>query len=157
MLKNYLKLAAAVLVSEGVGIIGSFFTAPAIPGWYQGLNKPEFAPPNWVFAPVWTALFLLMGIAAWLVWKKGFDRQDVKVALGVFLGQLVLNLLWSIIFFGSRNPGFAFAEIVLLWLTILLTVVSFWKISKLAAWLLLPYLLWVTFAAVLNFAIWRIN
>ena len=151
------KLIIAVGVSELAGIIGSVFTAPAIAGWYTTLARPELAPPNWVFGPVWTTLFALMGVTAFLVWKKGLDRKDVKIALGIFLGQLVLNTLWSIIFFGLHNPGAAFVEIIFLWLAILATIIAFAKISKLAAWLLVPYILWVSFAVYLNYAIWILN
>lgn len=154
---DYLKLIAAVAVSELAGIAGSVFTAPSIAGWYAGIVKPAINPPPWVFAPVWTALFALMGIAAFLVWRSGWERKDVKIALGIFLGQLILNTLWSIIFFGLQSPGGAFFEIVILWLAILATMLAFAKISKRAAWLLAPYILWVSFAAYLNYAIWVLN
>lgn len=154
---NILKLIIAIAVSVSAGGIGSVFTTPSITGWYAELIKPEIAPPNWVFGPVWTTLFILMGIAAFLVWKKGFDRAGVKTALGIFLGQLVFNTLWSVIFFGLHSPGGAFVEIVFLWLSILATILAFVKISRPAAWLLLPYILWVSFAAYLNFAIWTLN
>ncbi|MFA6338636.1 MAG: TspO/MBR family protein [Candidatus Paceibacterota bacterium] len=156
-LNNTFKFIIAIVVSELAGIIGSVFTTPSIAGWYAGIVKPALNPPAWVFGPVWTTLFVLMGIAAFLVWKKGLDRRDVKIALGIFLGQLVLNTLWSIIFFGLHSPGSALVEIVFLWLGILATIVAFYKISKLAAWLLVPYILWVSFAAYLNYAIWSLN
>ncbi|MBI2610125.1 tryptophan-rich sensory protein [Candidatus Giovannonibacteria bacterium] len=164
-LNNFFKLIIAIGVSELAGIIGSFFTVSVIPNWYGGLVKPALNPPAWVFGPVWTTLFVLMGIAAFLVWKKGLDRRDVKIALGIFLGQLVLNMLWSIIFFGStsltlnglNNIGIAFVEIIFLWLAILATIIAFAKISKPAAWLLVPYILWVSFAAYLNYSIWVLN
>lgn len=157
MSKNFLKLIIAIVGSEAAGIIGSIFTISSIPTWYAMIAKPEFAPPNWLFGPVWTTLFALMGIAAFLVWKKGTERKDVKVALGIFVLQLVLNTLWSIIFFGLRSPGGAFIEIIFLWLAILWTIVAFHKISKAAAYLLIPYILWVSFAAYLNYAIWILN
>ena len=157
-INNFLKLVIAIMVSECAGVIGSFFTMPAIQsGWYTGLVKPALNPPAWVFGPVWTTLFALMGISAFLIWKKGLDRRDVKIALGIFLGQLVLNTLWSIIFFGLHSPGGALVEIAFLWLAILATIVTFYKISKPAAWLLLPYILWVSFAMYLNYAIWILN
>lgn len=156
-MRQPLKLIIAIIVSEGAGIIGSFFTTPSIPGWYRGLAKPELAPPNWIFGPVWTTLFLLMGIAAFLVWKRGLDRRNVRIALGIFLIQLALNTLWSVIFFGLQNPGLAFAEIIVLWLAILATIIAFAKISRTAAWLLVPYILWVSFAGYLNYAIWMLN
>jgi tryptophan-rich sensory protein len=154
---NILKLIVAIVVCQIAGIIGSLFTAPTIDGWYASITKPAFNPPAWVFAPVWTTLFVLMGIAAFLVWQKGLEHRQVRIALGIFLIQLVLNTLWSIIFFGFRSPGGAFIEILLLWLAILATIISFSRLSKLAAWLLAPYILWVSFAAYLNFAIWTLN
>ncbi|MGE5392500.1 MAG: TspO/MBR family protein [Candidatus Saccharibacteria bacterium] len=156
-MKNFWKLILAIVVCEGAGLIGTIFTTPAIPGWFKTLSRPDFAPPNWLFAPVWTTLFLLMGIAAWLVWRRGLNEPGVKKALGIFVLQLVLNVGWSAIFFGLKNPGLAFVEIILLWLAILWTVIVFARISKPAGWLLLPYIAWVTFASVLNFAIWRLN
>lgn len=153
----FLKLFFAIVISEAAGIIGSLFTASAIPGWYAGLVKPEFNPPNWVFGPVWTTLYALMGIAAFLVWKRGSERREVKTALAIFVGQLALNTLWSIIFFGLNNPGAAFIEIILLWIAIAITIAVFAKISRAAAWLLVPYLLWVSFAGYLNYAIWALN
>ncbi len=168
-INNTFKLIIAIVVSELAGIIGSGFTTPSIAGWYAGIVKPALNPPAWVFGPVWTTLFALMGIAAFLVWKKGLDRKDVhpvryskqsngvKIALGIFLGQLVLNTLWSIIFFGLHSPGGALIEIVFLWLAILATIIAFYKISKPAAWLLVPYILWVSFAMYLNYSIWVLN
>jgi tryptophan-rich sensory protein len=156
-INNISKLIIAIMISEFAGIIGSVFTTPSIPGWYSGIIKPDFNPPEWVFGPVWTTLFALMGIAAFLVWKKGLDRRDVKIALGIFMGQLVLNTLWSIIFFGFKSPGVAFVEIIFLWLAILATIIAFAKISKPAAWLLVPYILWVSFAAYLNYSIYALN
>lgn len=156
-MSNTLKLIIAIVVSELAGIIGSVFTTPSIAGWYAGIVKPALNPPAWVFGPVWTTLFALMGIAAFLVWKKGLDRRDVKIALGIFFGQLVLNTLWSIIFFGLHSPGGALIEIVFLWLAILATIIAFAKISKPAAWLLVPYILWVSFAGYLNFSTWQLN
>lgn len=150
------KIIIAIIVSQLAGIIGSIFTTPAITGWYATIAKPEFAPPNWVFGPVWITLFALMGIAAGLVWAKGLERKDVRIALGVFVGHLVLNTLWSIIFFGLKSPGGAFIEIVFLWISILASTVLFAHISKPAAWLMLPYILWVTFAAFLNYSIWML-
>ncbi len=151
------QLSIAVLLSEAAGIVGSIFTTPAIPTWYAALVRPEFAPPNWVFAPIWTTLFALMGIAAFLVWNKGLDHRNVKIALSMFIVQLILNIFWSIIFFGMHNPGAAFVEIIVLWLAILYTIITFAKVSRSAAWLLVPYILWVTFAGYLNYSIWILN
>jgi len=125
---------------------------PSIEGWYAGLVRPELSPPNWVFAPVWTTLFLLMGLAAGIIWIK----KDYR-GLAVFGLQLVLNIVWSVIFFGLRSPGGAFIEIFFLWLAILATIIVFAKTSKVAAWLLVPYIIWVTFASYLNFMIWSLN
>lgn len=154
---NWVKLITAVVGSELAGIIGSVFTVSSIPTWYAGLVRPELSPPNWIFGPVWTTLYALMGVATFLVWRKGLNRRDVKIALSLFLGQLFLNSLWSILFFGLQNPGAALVEIAFLWVAILATCIAFAKISKPAAWLLLPYLVWVSFAAYLNYAIWTLN
>jgi len=156
-LGNVYKLLIAICISELAGVIGSLFTVSSIPNWYSTLAKPALNPPGWVFGPVWTTLYALMGIAAWLVWKSGWGRKEVKVALGVFGIQLFLNAAWSIIFFGLKSPGWALIDIVLLWLAIIWTIVVFYKISKPAAYLLLPYLLWVSFASYLNYSIWMLN
>lgn len=155
--KDWLALAGFILLSEGAGALGSVVTVPSISGWYATLAKPEFAPPNWVFGPVWTTLFLLMGLAAFLVWRKGVERHAVRIALGLFLLQLILNTLWSFIFFGLQSPGMAMIELAFLWLAILATIVVFAKVSRIAAWLLVPYIAWVSFAAYLNYAIWTLN
>jgi translocator protein len=155
--EDIFKLSAAVIVSELIGVVGSFFTIPSIPSWYAHLEKPTLAPPNWIFGPVWTTLFALMGIAAFLVWRKGFALKNVRISLGIFFSQLVLNILWSIIFFGWHSPGGALVEIIFLWLAIAATIVVFNKVSKPAAWLLVPYILWVSFAAYLNYSIWHLN
>ena len=156
-LQNIVKLGAAICVAELAGIIGSLFTASSVSGWYMGLVKPALNPPSWVFGPVWTTLYALMGIAAFLVWRRGLARREVKIALGVFLGQLVLNTLWSILFFGLQRIDLALIDIVFLWLGILATIITFAKLSKPAAWLLVPYLLWVSFATYLNGALWMLN
>lgn len=151
------QLIIAIGVCEFAGAIGSLFTVRAIPVWYGTLEKPALNPPSWVFGPVWTALYALMGISAFLVYQKGWNRKDVKFALGVFGVQLLLNALWSIIFFGLRQPGIACVDIVLLWISILFTMMFFAKISKPASWLLLPYLVWVSFASYLNISIAMLN
>ena len=151
------KLIISIAVPELAGIIGSVFTVPSIAGWYAGIVKPALNPPAWVFGPVWTALFALMGISAFLIWKKGLERRDVKIALCIFIGQLILNTLWSVIFFGLRSPAGAFVGLVILWLAILATIIAFAKISRPAAWLLVPYILWVSFAGYLNYSIWQLN
>jgi translocator protein len=156
-ISSFLKLALCIALSQAAGLIGSFFTVSAIDSWYKTLARPEFAPPNWVFAPIWTTLYFLMGIAAFLVWQKGLEKKEVKIALSIFGIQLILNALWSIIFFGLQSPGWAFVEIIFLWIAIGATIVTFAKISKAAAWFLVPYILWVSFAAYLNFMIFWLN
>ncbi|HVU80139.1 MAG TPA: TspO/MBR family protein [Candidatus Paceibacterota bacterium] len=155
-IKNLIPLALWILIAQGAGLIGSAFTAPAISGWYAALEKPQVAPPNWVFAPVWTTLFLLMGVAAYLVWRKPASRGRT-LALKLFFAQLILNVLWSVLFFGLKSPAMALAEIALLWLSIAATIWAFSKISGPAALLLAPYLAWVSFASYLNFMLWTLN
>jgi tryptophan-rich sensory protein len=154
--KNLVTLAAWILLAEGAGLLGSFFTAPAIGGWYAALAKPELAPPNWIFGPVWTTLFLLMGIAAYLVWKKP-AKKGRTLALRLFFAQLSLNVAWSALFFGLHDPGAALADIAFLWVSIAATMWSFSKVSGPAALLLAPYLAWVSFATYLNYSIWVLN
>jgi tryptophan-rich sensory protein len=137
--------------------IGSFATMRAIPTWYKGLAKPSFNPPNWLFGPAWTVLYLLMAVAAWLVWKQGLGAVGVKLALAAFLVQLILNCLWSILFFGLRSPLAGLVDIVAMWLAILATIILFFRVSVPAGVLLLPYIAWVSFAALLNAAILRLN
>ena len=146
-------LAGWLGLSFSAAAIGGFF----LPGdWYATLRKPSWNPPNWIFGPVWTALYTAMAIAAWLVWKRGgFASQ--RVALSLFLAQLLFNALWSPVFFGLRHPALALADIVLLWLALLGTVIAFWRSHRFAGVLLVPYLAWVTFASALNFALWRLN
>lgn len=156
-MKNAYKLIISIIICELAGIIGSIFTSSSIPNWYSELNKPELAPPNWLFGPVWIILFALMGISLFLIWKKGINTKEKKDAVWIFTFQLILNMIWSIIFFGLFSPKFAFLEIIILWLAILWTIISFAKISKASAWLLMPYILWVSFAGYLNFMIWILN
>lgn len=156
MKKRILGVIIAILACELAGGIGSIFTAPAISGWYAGLVRGPLNPPNWIFGPVWTSLFALMGVAVFLVWEKR-KSPGGKIALAFFLIQMVLNVLWSILFFGARSPLAAFVEIIFLWLAILGTIIAFKKISFAAALLLLPYLAWVSFAAYLNYYIMILN
>ena len=153
--KNIALLLFALLICQFAGILGSLFTTPVIDTWYAGLEKPWFTPPDFVFAPVWTALFVLMGISLYLILVSG----KKKIGLGVsFFGlQLVLNALWSMLFFGLQNPYMAFLEIVFLWVVILATIWQFSKHSLLAGWLLVPYGVWVAFAGLLNYMIWSLN
>ena len=150
-------LVLAVVVCQLAGLFGSLYTFDAIPTWYASLEKPFFSPPNWVFGPVWITLYTLMGLAVYLVWRQGWDNIEVKKGVFFFSVQLVLNALWSFIFFGLRDPAKAFFEIALLWLAIVVTMRQFWKVSKKAYWLMVPYLAWVTFAAILNLFIWQLN
>lgn len=156
-MNNTLKLIIAVFVSELAGVVGSIFTISAIPNWYATLTKPALNPPSWIFGPVWTTLYALMGIAAFLIWKNGSGRKDVRKALSVFGLQLVFNASWSVVFFGLQNPAWAFVNIVAIWLAIVWTMILFYKISKPAMWLLAPYILWVSFAGYLNFSILMLN
>jgi tryptophan-rich sensory protein len=153
---DFLKLAASLILCQTAGFLGSLFTTPAIPTWYAALKKPSFTPPNWIFGPVWIGLFILMGISLFLVWKRQ-GHPHFKTALVFFCVQLILNVLWSVAFFGLRWPLLGFIDIVLLWLAILLTIRHFWKVSRFSGTLLLPYLLWVSFAAFLNFYLWIQN
>jgi len=156
-MSKIVKFLIAILICQIAGIVGSLFTSPSIPTWYATIEKPKFTPPNWVFAPVWTTLFVLMGISAYLIWNQGLENKIVKTALWVFGIQLVLNMLWSLLFFGLHSPLYAFFEIIILWLAILFTILNFFKISRTAGWLLVPYIIWVSFAAILNFYIARLN
>jgi len=155
-LNNTLKLLISLVLCQIAGLLGSLFTTPAIPTWYKTLNKPFFTPPNWVFGPVWISLFILMGISLFLVWKKP-DYPRFKPALLFFSVQFILNVLWSAAFFGLQSPLLGLIDIILLWIAILLTILNFFKVSKVAGMLLMPYLLWVSFATLLNFSLWILN
>jgi tryptophan-rich sensory protein len=146
-------LAGWLVLCFSAASLGAFF----MPGeWYARLKKPSWNPPGWIFGPVWSSLYTMMAVAAWLVWKRGgFAAQ--RRPLTLFLVQLALNALWTPLFFGLHRPGLAFAEIVMLWLAIAATLAAFRPVSRPAAWLLVPYLAWVSFAAVLNFTLWRLN
>ncbi len=156
-MKDIIKLLISIIVCQAAGFIGSIFTTPNIPTWYATLRKPSFTPPNWLFAPVWTILFLLMGISVYLVWRYGLSNSQVRIALLIFIVQLVVNILWSLVFFGLKAPLAGFFVIIALWLLILLTIIHFSNISITAGILLIPYILWVSFASVLNFMLWRLN
>lgn len=150
-MKNWQKLILSILICQLAGIIGSIFSFSAIPSWYAFLNKPPFNPPNWVFGPVWTVLYTLMGFSAYLIFNK--DKKPLKI----FAVQLVLNAVWSIVFFGLHSIWGGLFFIILLWFSILLTIVTFYKIDKNAAFLLIPYLLWVSFASILNYYLLILN
>jgi len=159
--KNSLKhigvFLLCVLLCHAAGIIGSVFTIKAIPVWYALLEKPWFNPPNWIFGPVWLTLYTMMGISLYLIWRHREKGIQVTAALTIFGVQLFLNAIWTPVFFGAKLLAPAFAIIVLLWISIIATIGSFKNHSKTAALLLVPYLLWVTFAAILNFSLWILN
>jgi tryptophan-rich sensory protein len=156
-MNKIIKFIIAIVICQLAALIGSFFTSNSVSTWYTTLEKPIFNPPNWVFAPVWTILFVLMGISLYLIWIKGFKNKKVKIAILIFGIQLVLNVMWSLFFFGLQSPFYAFIEIIILWFAILFTIIKFYKISKTAAYLLFPYIIWVSFAIILNLFIWIIN
>ena len=152
-----IKLAACIILCLIAGFIGSLFTTPQIPGWYAGLAKPSFTPPSWLFGPVWTALYILMGISLFLVWRVGIGERRVQIALVVFMAQLACNVLWSFAFFGRQSPLAGLVVIVVLWILIVVTGIACAPVSRTAALLLIPYFLWVSFASILNASIWRLN
>ena len=156
-MKVIAKLISSVSICLMTGFVGSALTMDSVKTWYAELSKPSFNPPDWAFGVVWPILYLMMGVAAFLIWRKGIESRQVRVALGLFVLQLILNGIWTPIFFGLHMMGLALAEIILLWLAILATIVSFWRISKSAAYLLIPYILWVSFAIALNAALWHLN
>jgi len=154
---DILKVVFSILICQAAGFLGSLATTPSIATWYKTVAKPSFNPPNAIFGPVWLSLYLMMSISLFLIWKQWGAAKGVRPALIIFFVQLALNTLWSVLFFGLHQPMWAFFEIVILWLFILLTMMVFWRLSRVAGLLLLPYLLWVSFASALNFAIWRLN
>lgn len=156
-MKKVLGIIVFIIMCELAGVIGSVFTTPSVPGWYAGLVKPSFNPPNWVFAPVWTALYALMGLSAYLIYEKGRGKDEVRRALAVFAAQLLLNVLWSVVFFGAHAILGAVVVIILLGAMILASIWLFSRISKAAAYLLIPYVLWVSFATVLNISLYILN
>lgn len=153
-MRKYLPLVLSLGIPFGFAYLGSAVTTPSITTWYQTLIKPSFNPPNYLFGPVWTILFTLMGISSYLVWKK---QKKIKTPLKIYTVQLILNFLWSYLFFGLHRPDLAFFEIIFLWIFILLTIKSFYKVEKVAAYLLIPYVFWVSFAAFLNYSIVILN
>jgi translocator protein len=156
-IKDPIKLVVAIVIANLAGIIGSVFTSSSVSTWYTTLTKPWFNPPGWIFGPVWTTLYILMGISAYLIWVEGIGKKEVKIALGVFGVQLVLNSVWSFLFFGLQSPFYSLVEIGLLWIAIVTTMYAFYKVKKEAMYLLIPYILWVSFAAILNYNIWLLN
>ncbi len=157
MPKNVFPLLASIALCEAVGIASSLFTFSSVTTWYPLLNKPSFNPPNWVFGPAWTILYALMGVSLYLVWKKGIKNKKVVEGLKVFFVQLAFNFSWSLAFFGLQNPLLGLVVIICLWISIVYTIILFKKVSQIAALLLLPYILWVTFAIFLNLFIILLN
>lgn len=153
---QFMKLIVALILPLSIGAFAGMFTSEAIPGWYATLNRPSFNPPNWLFGPVWTTLYLLMGISFYLIWKQKKSKER-NFAMLVFLIQLALNFAWSFIFFYFNKIGFAFAEIILLWLSIVLMIIRFYKIKPITAYINIPYLLWVSFASMLNLSYYLLN
>ncbi len=156
-MNNSIKFIIAIIAPVAVGAVSGFFTVTEIPVWYQTISKPGWNPPNWIFGPVWTTLYVLMGIALFLVWKSEADAIIKKTAIALFISQLILNFFWSFIFFNQHQIGWALVEIIGMWIFILLTIFAFAKVSKTAAWLLVPYISWVSFATILNYTIWKLN
>jgi len=155
--KDLVSLLIAVFIPQAVGAEAGIATSSSVSTWYPTLAKPPWNPPNWLFGPVWILLYLLMGVAVWLVWRRGIDAPGVRGALILFGAQLLFNLAWSFVFFGLRRVGWGLVEIVATWALILATLVAFYRLRPLAGWLLVPYQLWVTFASALNAAIWWLN
>lgn len=151
------KLVGSIVACEVAGLIGSLVTAPAISTWYTTLEKPAFTPPNWVFAPVWISLYALMGVAVFLIWRKGLSENGVRAAFIIFWVQLVVNILWSVVFFGSRSVLGGVIVIISLWVLVLITMIKFFRLSKVAGGLLVPYLAWLSIASALNVWILILN
>ncbi len=156
-MSNFIKLLVSIIICQMAGIIGTIFTSDSITGWYAGLTKPDFNPPNWIFGPVWILLYLMMGISLFLVWREDLKNAVVKKAFYVFIIQLLFNTSWSIVFFGFQSVTGALIIIIILWLLIIYTILNFLKVSRTSGILLIPYLLWVSFAAILNFFIFKLN
>jgi translocator protein len=156
-MNNIVKLVIAIAIPLTIGATSGFFTVTGVNSWYQTINKPSWNPPSWVFGPVWTTLYVIMGVALYLVWKADTGRVLKKTAISLFAAQLVLNFFWSFIFFNQQQIGWAVVEIIMLSGMILATILAFGKISSTAAWLLVPYISWVSFAVILNYTIWKLN
>lgn len=156
-LKEVVRLIVSILIVFIAGTIGSIATLSQIPTWYAALVKPSWAPPNWLFGPVWTILYILIGIALFLVWKEGISRKDVKLAISVFVVQLVLNVLWSVIFFGYNSLLGGLVVVIILWIAILANIIFFYRVSKPAGLLLVPYIVWVSIASYLNYSVYLLN
>jgi tryptophan-rich sensory protein len=155
--QDYTVLGTSIAITLLAAVFGGALTVSPVRTWYRTIRKPAWNPPDAIFTPVWTVLYILIGLALWRVWRLGWDQASVRAAVILFLIQLASNVLWSGVFFGLRQPGWGFAEICVLWVLILATLVTFFRLEPLAGWLLVPYLAWVTFAAVLNYTVWRLN
>ncbi len=156
-MNKFLRYVLSIIICLSAGAVGTIFTVSSIPTWYAFINKPAFSPPNWIFGPVWTALYILMGISLALVWQKGLKTKKVRDALYLFGIQLALNAIWSPVFFGARNLFLALVVILLMWIFILKTILALGRINKTASYLLYPYIIWVSFASILNFSVWILN
>ena len=155
-MKKIFKLLISIFIPLIIGFLGSFFTSSSVNTWFLTLNKPFFNPPSFLFAPVWTTLYIMIGLSFYLVWSKNFGKEKQKV-IGIYFLQLFLNLLWSLSFFGLQSPLLGLINIIVLWLVILANIILFFRVSKKASYLLVPYLLWVSFATILNFSIFILN
>ena len=151
------KLIISIIIVFLAGAVGTIYTLPQITTWYAALTKPSWTPPNWVFGPIWSILYVLMGISLFLVWREGLERKDVKVAILVFAVQLAINVIWSLVFFGGHNIFGGLILIIILWIAILANIIVFYRISKAAGLILLPYLIWVTIASYLNYTVLLLN
>lgn len=156
-LRRLVVYVVSILLAELVGVVGSLATAPAVPGWYATIPKPAWTPPGWLFAPVWTALYAAMGVAAARVFIRHHRTSAGRASLGLYLAHLVVNGAWSFLFFGLRSPGAGLVDIVVLWIMIVALIGWWWRLERPAAWLLTPYLAWVSFATALNAAMWRLS
>lgn len=156
-MNTYIKLFVSIVICLTVGAVSGYFTANEIPNWYATLIKPSFNPPNWIFGPVWSTLYILMAVSWWLVWKSDVASSKKNKAMLIFAIQLILNFFWSIIFFSFHQPGIALIEIIFMLIFILFSIIIFYPVSKPASYLLIPYLLWVSFASILNYTIWKLN
>jgi tryptophan-rich sensory protein len=156
-MSNIFKLVISIAIPVSVGAISGFFTISGVESWYQTIVKPSWNPPNRIFGPVWTTLYIMMGVALYLIWKSESSDILKKTAIILFSFQLILNFLWSLIFFNQHLIGWALVEIIMMWVAILLTIFAFANVSKTAAWLLVPYIAWVSFATILNYTIWQLN
>jgi benzodiazapine receptor len=155
-MNKWIKLIICILICQLAGIIGSLFTISSITSWYANLNRPFFTPPDWLFGPVWITLYALMGISLYLVWNEK-SKGKIKIPLAMFSIQLVLNALWSIMFFGFQLIFYGLVEIIIMWIFIALTMLSFYRVSRKAALTLVPYIAWVTIATLLNYFVWVLN